>query len=105
MFVATVTGRSMQPVIPDGAYCLFRITSVPSSPDRPVLVRHGGTADPDTGGQFTVKRYRMDKGADGKPRVVLEPANPEFKPLVVAPGEEVSVIAEVLAVLDPAVRG
>src|SRR5580704_8314299 len=42
MFVARVVGRSMEPVIPDGAYCLFRRVALPSSPERAVLVRPGG---------------------------------------------------------------
>ncbi len=94
MFVARVRGRSMEPVIADGAACLFRRVDVPSSPERAVLVRHGGTADPETGGAFTVKRYRADGG-----RVVLEPVNAEFAPLVVNDGDEVRVIAEVVKVL------
>ena len=67
----------MEPVIPDGAACLFRRVDAPSSPERAVLVRHGGTADPETGGALTVKRYRA---ADG--RVVLEPVNAEFAPIL-----------------------
>jgi len=100
MFVARVHGQSMQPVIPDGAYCLFRFASLPSSPDRPVLVRHAGSADPETGGQFTVKRYRMEEGPDGR-RIVLQPANAAFEPLVIHPSEadEVRVLAEVVQVL------
>jgi SOS-response transcriptional repressor LexA len=94
MFVARVRGRSMEPLIADGAACLFRRVDAPSSPERAVLVRHGGTADPETGGAFTVKRYRA---ADG--RIVLEPVNPEFSPLVVNEGDEVRVIAEVVKVL------
>lgn len=94
MFVARVRGRSMEPVIADGAACLFRRVDAPSSPERAVLVRHGGTADPETGGAFTVKRYR----AAGD-RVVLEPVNTDFTPLEVNVGDEVRVIAEVVKVL------
>ncbi len=42
MIVARVVGRSMEPVIPDGAYCLFRRVARPSSSERAVLVRHTG---------------------------------------------------------------
>ena len=103
MFVAQVRGRSMEPTIPDGAYCLFRRVPLPSSPDRPVLVRHAGTADPETGGQYTVKRYREEKAAGGAKQIVLQPANPAFNPLIVAPDQatEIQVIAEVAAILDP----
>jgi SOS-response transcriptional repressor LexA len=64
-------------------------------------VRHGGQADPETGGQYTVKLYRQQKGAKGTAQIVLQPANPEFAPIVVAPGEidAVRVLAEVVEVL------
>lgn len=103
MFVAQVRGQSMEPAIPDGAYCLFcRVSAPSSSPDRAVLVRHGGTTDPETGGQYTVKRYRKEITPGGEPRIVLVPANPAFKPIVVAPAEadEVQVIAEVVQTID-----
>ncbi|MEQ8273742.1 MAG: type ISP restriction/modification enzyme [Deltaproteobacteria bacterium] len=101
MFVAQVTGRSMEPTIPDGAYCLFRRVSLPSSPERPVLVRHAGPTDPDTGGQYTIKLYREEQGSDGAKRIVLRPANPEFEPLTFtsADPDELRVIAEVVEVL------
>ena len=91
----------MEPVIPNGAYCLFRSVPLPSSPDRPVLVRHGGPTDPETGGLFTVKLYREEKGSRGAKRIVLEPANPEFEPIVIKPAESdsVSIIAELVTVL------
>ena len=101
MFVAQVRGRSMEPAIPDGGYCLFRRVSLPSSPDRPVLVRHAGTTDPETGGHYTVKRYREEKGPDGGKRIVLQPANAEFEDIVISRGEaeELRVIGEVVTVL------
>lgn len=101
MFVAQVRGRSMEPTLPDGAYCLFRRASLPSSADRPVLVRHAGTTDPETGGHYTVKRYREEKGPGGRKRIVLQPENREFEPIVISPAEaeEVTVIGEVVTVL------
>jgi predicted helicase len=102
MFVAQVRGRSMAPKIPDGAYCLFRLVALPSSPDRAALVRHGGDADPETGGQYTVKLYREQKGPRGEKQVVLQPANPDFAPLVITSEAEgkVRVVAEVVEVLS-----
>ncbi|MCL2824718.1 MAG: S24 family peptidase, partial [Polyangiaceae bacterium] len=99
MFVAQVCGRSMEPLISDGAYCLFRRVVLPSSPERAVLVRCAGMVDPETGGQFTVKRYREETGADGGKVVVLWSVNAEFAPLVVSEGDRVCVIGEVVAVL------
>src|SRR5580693_1584013 len=97
MFVAHVVGRSMEPVIPDGAYCLFRKVALPSSPERPVLVRHPGVENPETGGHYTVKRYREAKGPTGEKQILLEPANAAFAPIVIASGvADVRVIAEVV---------
>lgn len=103
MFVGRVNGKSMEPAIPDGAHCLFRRVSLPSSPARPVLVRHAGPTDPDTGGQYTIKLYRPEQGPDGVDRVVLQPANASFKPLIltVTDLDDVRVIAEVVEVLRP----
>lgn len=101
MFVARVDGRSMEPQIPNGAFCLFRKVDEPSAPDKAVLVRHNGVADSDTGGQFTVKRYRTERKKGKTTRIVLEAANPDYPPLIITPeeGAEVRVIAEVIAVL------
>ena len=66
---------------------LARRVPLPSSPDRAVLVRHGGAANPETGGQYTVKRYREKKGPNGETQVVLEPANAAFAPIgITSPG-------------------
>src|SRR5580704_1861204 len=101
MFVARVAGRSMEPLIPDGAYCLFRRVALPSSPERAVLVRHAGAANPESGGEYTVKRYREGKGMNGEKQVVLEPANNAFAPMVItSPGvDDVRVIGEVVEIL------
>jgi phage repressor protein C with HTH and peptisase S24 domain len=107
MFVARVVGRSMEPLIADGAYCLFREVKLPSSPDRPVLVRHGGQADPETGGQYTIKFYRVEKATNGARRLALAPQNPAFATLTLGPREAkaVRVIAEVVRVLFGGDRG
>jgi SOS-response transcriptional repressor LexA len=101
MFVARVVGHSMEPGIPDGAYCLFRKVALPSSPERAVLVRHPGVENPETGGDYTVKRYREAKGPSGEKQIVLEPANAAFAPIVITLHgvDDVRVIAEVVEVL------
>ena len=101
MFVARVHGRSMEPRIPDGAYCLFR--RVPAAPPGqvPVLVRYAGEADPETGGQYTIKLWREDPPGGVTQRISLIPVNRSFSPLVFtgAPEGAVRVIAEVVEVL------
>jgi SOS-response transcriptional repressor LexA len=106
MFVAQVVGRSMEPGIPDGSYCLFSAPVAGSRQGKQVLVQLRDTSDPETGERYTVKRYESEKGVseDGTwrhVRVVLKPTNREFEPIVLTVEDEgsVQVIAEVVQVL------
>ncbi|HEV7676950.1 MAG TPA: S24 family peptidase [Candidatus Dormibacteraeota bacterium] len=105
MFVTQVIGQSMEPVIPDGAYCLFRAPVEGSRQGKTVLVQLRDTADPETGQRYTVKRYDSDKAAKGDSwrheRITLRPANPEFAPIVLTDSSaaDVQVIAELVEVL------
>jgi phage repressor protein C with HTH and peptisase S24 domain len=109
MFVARAVGRSMEPRIHDGDYCVFRANPVGSRQGKIVLVQYRGPADPDTGGSFTVKKYASEKiaGSEGNwrhTRITLSPLNPEFQPIALTPESEgdVQVIAEFLTVLGRA---
>ena len=105
MFVAQVVGKSMEPRIPDGAYCLFASPVTGTRQDRTVLVQLRDAVDPDTGERFTVKRYRSEKSADEDGwrhvRIVLEPVNPDFTPIELKTEEEgsVAVVAELVEVI------
>lgn len=106
MFVARVVGHSMEPKIPDGSYCIFRANPVGTRQGKIVLVQHRGVEDPETGGQFTVKRYTSAKSSnpDGTWRhtkITLEPLNPAYQPIRIDPSdaEAVTVLAEFLEVL------
>ena len=106
MFVAQVVGKSMEPRIPDGAYCLFASPVTGTRQGRTVLVQLRDAVDPDTGERFTVKRYRSEKSADEggwrHVRIVLEPVNPEFAPIELKTDDEgsVSVVAELVEVIS-----
>ena len=65
MFVAQVVGRSMEPAICDGAYCLFRAPVEGTRQGRIVLVQLRDTTDPETGQRYTVKRYQSEKTTEG----------------------------------------
>lgn len=101
MFVAEVTGRSMEPEIPDGSLCIFRYNPAGSRDGRKVLVENFT----DSSQRYTVKRYRSAKAFDEEGRIMgrrvrLEPLNPEFSPWELTEGEDVRVIAEFIRVLD-----
>ncbi len=106
MFVAQIVGRSMEPRIPDGSYCVFRRYQGGTRQGKIVLAQYRGPSDPETGGSFTVKRYRSEKAEnpDGTwqhIQIVLEPLNPAYPPIELKPEseEDVKVIAEWLVVL------
>lgn len=107
MFVAQVVGKSMEPEIPDGAYCLFRAPVEGSRQGKTVLVELRDAADPETGERYTVKRYESEKveadGAWRHARITLRPANPEFQPIAleVEDEERLRVVAELVEVLRP----
>ena len=72
MFVTRVTGTSMEPLIPDGSWCLFRPCRPGSREGRIVLVQFEvsqtrGSVPGQYGGRFTVKKYHSEKTvtADG----------------------------------------
>lgn len=109
MFVAKAVGRSMEPKIHDGDYCVFRADPVGTRQGKIVLAKYRGAADPETGGSFTVKKYVSEKVTDREggwrhAKVILTPLNPEFEPIVLTPEAEgdMQVIAEWLSVLGRA---
>jgi type I restriction enzyme R subunit len=106
MFVARVEGRSMEPAIPDGAWCLFSAPVEGTRQGKTVLVQLRDAVDPETGERYTVKRYESEKAPAGDSwrhtRITLKPLNPEFRPIVLSPdeAERLRVVAELVEVLD-----
>jgi predicted helicase len=105
MFVAQVVGKSMEPAIPDGAWCLFRAPVDGTRQGKTVLVQLRDTTDPETGQRYTVKRYESEKAAKGdswrQERITLKPVNQDFDPIVLTGKDdgELQVIAELVEVL------
>jgi phage repressor protein C with HTH and peptisase S24 domain len=105
-FVAQVTGKSMEPTIPDGAFCVFRFGVEGSRNGKIVLARLSEAVDPETGGRYTVKKYSSVKVANRDHewehmRIQLLPLNPDFQPIEIpqAAAGSVSVVAEFIQVL------
>ncbi len=105
MFVAQVVGRSMEPRVPDGAWCLFSAPVEGTRQGRTVLVQLRDATDPETGQRYTVKRYESAKAPAGESwqhtRITLKPDNPDFEPIVLTAADEgeVHVVAELVEVL------
>ena len=108
LFIAQVVGESMNRRIPNGAWCLFRLSPVGTRQGKVVLVQHREIHDTDTGGHFTVKTYESKKeifpdGTWKHSQIVLRPETtaPGYEPIVLKPEseEDLRVIAELIAVL------
>ena len=100
MFVAQVVGRSMEPIIPDGSYCLFAAPLEGSRQGKIVLVQLRDQTDPETGERCTVKRYASEKvvAEDGSWRhvkITLKPTNLEFSPIELTCEDEGQVQADI----------
>lgn len=108
MFIAQVIGESMNKVIPNGSWCLFRANPPGSRNGKIVLVESRGLSDPELGGSYTLKRYRSQKNVNSDEtwehsRIELLPESSEsrFKPIVfdVEKTGELRVVAEYIATL------
>jgi len=105
MFVAQIVGKSMEPAIPDGSYCLFRAPVTGTRQGKIVLVQLRDAIDLDNGERYTVKRYQSEKVTDGDSwrhtRITLKPINPDFQPIELTGAEEgeLQVVAEFVEVL------
>ncbi len=92
MFVAQVQGKSMEPAIPDGAYCLFTFEVGGTRNGRIVLAQKADISDQDTGAGYTVKEYHSTKRVDSDTgwqheSITLKPANPDYRQIVIAEEE------------------
>ena len=99
-FVARVTGTSMEPLIPDGSWCLFRPCPAGSREGRILLVQFASLGAGENGGRFTVKKYHSEKtvAADGwrHDRIQLLPLNPASEPITLEPEDagDLMIVAE-----------
>jgi len=108
LFVAQVFGESMNRHIPNQSWCLFRWNPVGTRQGKAVVAQHRSISDPETGGTYTIKKYRSEKvmHSDGSWRhklIVLSPDSDHtgFNELRFGPSDaqSVKIIAELIAVL------
>jgi hypothetical protein len=105
MFVAQVLGKSMEPKIPDGSYCVFSAPVDGTRQGKIVLAQLLHEVDPEIGERYTVKKYASEKVVSNDTwrhvRVTLLPVNPAFDPILISSEDEnvVNVIAELISVL------
>lgn len=108
LFIAQVTGASMNRRIPDGAWCLFRANPQGTRQGKVVVAQHRSISDPELGGSYTVKVYSSEKVVDEDTGwrhsiVTLSPDSddPRFGPIEIRPESEgeVVIVAEFLGVV------
>ena len=106
MFIARVKGRSMEPVIGDGSYCVFQRERGGSRNGKIVLVQSEQISDPESSGRYTVKYYHSDKeifpdGTWQHRKIVLSPANKKFDEITIekVEADQFRVIAEFVCCL------
>jgi type III restriction enzyme len=109
MFVARVAGKSMEPSVPDGSYCLFRRFEAGAAPSaisldgRRVIVELREGAESDLGGRYTLKRWRVAAldPSEGVTEIELRPDNRGYRSIQLRQSDgEIRVVAELLEVLS-----
>ncbi len=106
MFIAQVVGKSMEPTIKDGSWCLFRPDQGGSRNGKIVLVESRRISDPETQRSFTIKRYHSEKEhfPDGTwihRKITLSPDNKDCDDIVLenVREDEFHIVAEFVRVL------
>jgi SOS-response transcriptional repressor LexA len=106
MFAAQVSGRSMEPEIRDGDWCLFRPCPAGSRNNRRLLLQVNTHLDPEDGGRYTVKRYQSTKKFDENgwrhETIELQPLNPDYSTIHVSAedAQDIRVIGEFVSVIS-----
>lgn len=109
LFVAQVTGESMNRRIPNGAWCLWRYCTAGPWAGKVILAEHHEIQDSDFGGHYAVKVYHAEFAPEGDHRevvtkVILKPesSDPGFVPVVLEGLQEgeLRIIAELVEVLE-----
>jgi len=88
MFVIQASGRSMEPRIHDGDYCVFQANPAGSRQGKIVLVQHRNFWDDDFGGAFSIKKYSSSWSRDEfddwrHEKIELIPQNNDYKTIVI----------------------
>lgn len=88
MYVVQASGRSMEPYIHDGDYCVFRAIPAGSRQGKIVLVQHRNFYDEDSGGAYSIKKYssswsRNTYDGNQHERIELIPLNNDYKTIVI----------------------
>ena len=105
LFVAQVTGESMNKKIPNGSWCIFKANPVGTKQGKIVVAQLQDHIDTDTGASYTIKLYNSSNTLDAenelRQSITLSPASTDrsYQPITVSNGDDVLIVAELVAVL------
>ena len=107
MFIVQAVGHSMEPLIHDGDYCVFRANPAGSRQGKIVLAEHHNYYDPDYTGSYSIKTYTSKKSFDEQgnwthEEIVLHPKNPDYSPIIIEEenADEFRIVGEFIGILQ-----
>ncbi len=107
MFIVQAVGHSMEPLIYDGDYCVFRANPAGSRQGKIVLAEHHNYYDPDYAGSYSIKTYTSKKSFDVEgnwihEEIILMPKNSEYTPIVIEEenSDEFRIVGEFIGILQ-----
>ena len=88
MYVVQAIGNSMEPIIQNGDFCVFRANPAGSRQGKIVLTQHHNFYDTDNSGNYSIKIYTSKKKYDEfgnweHEEIVLEPKNKNYNPIII----------------------
>lgn len=106
-FATYIVGHSMEPSIPSGSLCLFKLYRGGSRQNRIFLISARGPLDPDTQESFVLKKYRritQIEENENRECVVIQllSENKNYSPIILTSKNEneINVIAEFIEIID-----
>lgn len=107
MYVVQAIGHSMEPIIHDGDFCIFRANPAGSRQGKIVLTQHRNYYDPDNAGGYSIKIYTSRKnynelGEWTHDEIILEPKNKNYNSIIIneASADDFRVVGEFLGVVE-----
>jgi len=107
MFVVRASGKSMEPQIHDGDYCVFKANPAGSRVNKTVLVQHRTVFDPENGGAYSIKQYKSKKHYDENgdwthEDIILQPLNSTYDPIMIneTEAENFQIIGEYIGTIS-----
>lgn len=106
MFIIQAVGHSMEPVIHDGDYCVFRANPAGSRQGKIVLTQHHNFYDTDYSGSYSIKIYSSKKTYDeygnwAHEEICLQPKNSSYSPIIINEEEsdEFRIVGEFVGIV------